>query len=251
MVDGCDFTLSQLLDTVETDIRIKNSLGQLGNLNISGFLICLLICISGMKILVFETIYFDLGIFSRKNSLGRNEIKTFNCVNVLQNQRLAKALSDNDQQQLIDSQTNRNTRINTKWSVEMLNKWRLSRENVPCMKEMNVEMLIYQIQHFVLKIRKQDDSEYPPLTLCFIGCGLLRHMQEENVYVMNFLDEQDHCFSVFRKVLNARIKELLSKGLKYQSKTSLSDIIGKRGKNLDWWSIRVRLFSSSTVYTFL
>lgn len=37
MVDGCDFTLSQLLDTVETDIRIKNSLGQLGNLNISGF----------------------------------------------------------------------------------------------------------------------------------------------------------------------------------------------------------------------
>lgn len=102
MVDGCDFTLSQLLDTVETDIRIKNSLGQLGNLNISGFFICLLIhvCISGMKILDYETIDFDLGNFCPKNSLGRNdvdmEIKTFNCVNVLQNQRLAKALSDND-----------------------------------------------------------------------------------------------------------------------------------------------------------
>lgn len=26
MVDGCDFTLSQLLDTVETDIRIKKFL---------------------------------------------------------------------------------------------------------------------------------------------------------------------------------------------------------------------------------
>lgn len=53
-----------------------------------------------MKILDYETIDFDLGNFCRKNSLGRNdvdmEIKTFNCVNVLQNQRLAKALSDND-----------------------------------------------------------------------------------------------------------------------------------------------------------
>lgn len=89
VVDGCVFTLSQLLDTVETDIRIENSLGQLGNLNISGFLICLLICISGMKILDFETIDFDLGNFFRKNSLGRNdvdtEIKTFNCVKELQN----------------------------------------------------------------------------------------------------------------------------------------------------------------------
>lgn len=62
--------------------------------------------------------------------------------------------------------------------------------------------------------------------LCFIGCGLLRHMQEENVHAMNYLDEQDHCFAVFRKVLNARMK-LLSKGLRYQSKTSLSYDTGR------------------------
>lgn len=89
-----------------------------------------------------------------------------------------------------------------------------------------------------------------PRLLCFIGCGLLRHMQEENVPAMTFLDEQDHCFAVFRKVLNARMK-LLSKGLMYQSKTSLSDDTWRWGQDLDWWSIRVRLTSSSTVYTFI
>lgn len=78
----------------------------------------------------------------------------------------------------------------------------------------------------MLKIRKQDDSEFPPLTLCFIGCGLLLHMQEENVHAMNFFDEQDHCFAVFRKVLNAHMK-LLSKSLRYLSKTSLSDDTGR------------------------
>lgn len=100
----------------------------------------------------------------------------------------------------------------------------------------------------MLKIRKQDDSEYR--LLCFIGCGLLRHMQEENVHAMTFLDEQDHCFAVFRKVLNARMK-LFWKGLRYLSKTSLSYETGTWGQDLDWWSIRVRLSSSSTVYTFI
>lgn len=36
-------------------------------------------------------------------------------------------------------------------------------------------------------------------------------MREENIH--NFLDEHDHRFAVFRKVLDARRKELLSKSL--------------------------------------
>lgn len=76
---------------------------------------------------------------------------------------------------------------------------------------------------------------------------------------MNFLDEHDHRVAVFSKVLNARIRELLSEGL--GTKVRQADPIfpeeggeifsGRRGENLDSWSIRVRLFSSSTVYSFL
>lgn len=65
----------------------------------------------------------------------------------------------------------------------------------------------------MLEVRKQDGSEYPPRTLYFIVCGLLRHLQEENIQIMNFLDEHDHRFAIFRKVLDAGMKELLSNGL--------------------------------------
>ncbi|XP_078330429.1 uncharacterized protein LOC111100766 [Crassostrea virginica] len=38
-------------------------------------------------------------------------------------------------------------------------------------------------------------------------------MRDENIHNMNFLDEKDHRFGVFQRVLDARMKELLSKGL--------------------------------------
>lgn len=216
MDDGCDFMLSQILDSVETEIMMENSLGQFGNLNISQS-IDMYLGDEDTTNMDFETIDFDLGIFSRENSLEQNDAdmktETFDCVKEFQNRRFAEAVSDNDLQQLIESQSNPNTRRNTKWSVEMFNKWRESRENVPCMKEMNAEMLNYWLQRFVLEVRKQDDSEYPPRTLYFIVCGLLRHLRDENIHNMNFLDEHDHRFAVFRKVLDARMKELLSKGL--------------------------------------
>lgn len=90
----------------------------------------------------------------------------------------------------------------------------------------------------------------PRLLSVLLGADYCAICKKKNVHAMNFLDEQDHCFAVFRKVLNSRMK-LLSKGLRYQSKTSLSDYTGGWGQNLDWWSIQVRLSSSSTVYTFI
>lgn len=85
VVDCCDFTLS------ETDIRIENSIRKPEHFRVFFYMSV------DMYLLEEE---FDFGIFSRKNSLGRNdvdmEIKKINCVNELQNQRIAKALSDDD-----------------------------------------------------------------------------------------------------------------------------------------------------------
>ena len=213
MDDGYDFMLSQVLDTVETEIMVENSLG---NLTISQSIEQYL-GDEDPTHMDFETINFDLGIFLPGNSLEKmdGDIKeeTLECVKDSQDRRFAAAVSDDDLQKLINSQANPNTRRNTKWSVELFNKWRASRENVPCMKEMNAEMLNYWLQRFVLEVRKQDGSEYPPRTLYYIACGLLRHLRDENIHDMNFLDEHDHRFAVFRRVLDARMKELLSKGL--------------------------------------
>lgn len=101
----------------------------------------------GTTTMDFETIDFDLEIFSRENSLEQNDAdmktETFDCVKEFQNRRFAEAVSDNDLQQLIESRSNPNTLRNTKWTVEMFNTWRESQENVPCMKEMNAKMLNY------------------------------------------------------------------------------------------------------------
>ncbi|XP_061170834.1 uncharacterized protein LOC133180304 [Saccostrea echinata] len=157
MDDGCDTLLSQFLDTVETEIKIENSLGQLGNLNISHSIDAYLGDEDSTH-MDYRTINFDLGIFSRENSLeeidGDMKMETLECVNESQNGRFADAVSYDDLRQLIDSQTNPNTRKNTKWCVEMFNKWRASRENVPWMKEMNAEMLNYWLQRFLLEVRK-------------------------------------------------------------------------------------------------
>ncbi|XP_062618379.1 uncharacterized protein LOC134279995 [Saccostrea cucullata] len=204
----------------------------------------------------FQTVNFDLGIFSRENSIDQNDgdmkMETFECIgpNESQNRRFAEAVSDDDLRQLIDSQKNPNTRRNTKWCVEMFNKWRASRDNVPYMKEMNAKMLNYWLQRFVLEVRKQDGSEYPQRTLYFNVCGLLRHLREENVHNMNFLDEHDHRFAVFCKVLDARKKELLSEGL--GTKVKQADPILPEVEEKIWTNgVFGSLFSNSTVHSFL
>lgn len=73
-------------------------------------------------------------------------------------------------------------------------------------------MLNYWLRCFVLEVHKQDGSEYPPPPRpLIIVCGLLRHLREENIQNLNFLDEHD-LSAVFRKVLDVCMKELLSKG---------------------------------------
>lgn len=53
------------------------------------------------------------------------------------------------------------------------------------------------MQRFVLEVRKQDGSEYPPRSLYYIVCGLLRYLRDENIHNMNFLDEKDHRFLLY------------------------------------------------------
>ena len=179
MDDGCDFLLSQHAESVENQIHVEDSLQSMT------------LDVPELKIDPFMD--FDIGyIFNMMETdlsapnFSRPEVEM-----ETKNERF-EPVSDDEIQRLIDSQKNPNSRKNTKWAIETFNKWRDARDNVQLLTEMNSESLNYWMQRFVLEVRKQDGSEYPPRSLYYIVCGLLRFMRDENIHNMNFLDEKDH-----------------------------------------------------------
>ena len=68
------------------------------------------------------------------------------------------------------------------------------------------------LSRFVLEARKRNGEAYPGKRLYLICCGLLRHLRDYGSQI-NFLDEKDFAFSSFRKVLDSKMKELLSRGI--------------------------------------
>ncbi|XP_076109599.1 uncharacterized protein KIAA1958-like [Mytilus galloprovincialis] len=141
-----------------------------------------------------------------------------------------------DLDKLINSQKNSNTEKITKWAVEAFMKWREQRnkenENIPLLKHMDAETMDSCLQRFVVEVRKRDGLEYPPKSLYYIICGLLRHLRDEEIHDKNFLNENDIRFAVFRKVLNAKMKELASWGL--GSTTKQADPITKEDEEKIW-----------------
>lgn len=75
-------------------------------------------------------------------------------------------------------------------------------------------------------------SEYPAATLYQICAGILRYMRDNGVTNMNFLDNNDKRFYNFRKTLDARMKEISSKGIGLKKKQA--DPISADDENLLW-----------------
>ena len=57
----------------------------------------------------------------------------------------------------------------------------------------------FWLSRFVVGARKQDGSGYPAKSLYYLVCGLLRLLQNKEIYSMNFLDEKDIRFANFNK----------------------------------------------------
>lgn len=98
----------------------------------------------------------------------------------------------------------------------MFESWRAHRnsygESVKELHDMNTEEMNYYLRRFIAEARKQDGQPYPPRSLYLISCGLLRHLRDKKVYDKIFLCTKTLEFSEFRKILDARMKELLQMG---------------------------------------
>ena len=184
---------------------------------------------------IFKAVSFDLGII-----LEDEENQAENDGNVYEgsvhnvNERFTEMVSDQEIQDLINSQTNANTKKNTKWAIGAFNDWRLARasDNIPELHAMNAENMNFWLQRFVMEARKQKGGEYPPKSLYCIVYGLLIYCRDMNVDDKNFLDEKDGRFTQFRRVLDAKMKELLCKGL--GTKTRRADPISPRDEDVLW-----------------
>ncbi|CAC5398657.1 unnamed protein product [Mytilus coruscus] len=85
-------------------------------------------------------------------------------------------------------------------------------DKIPDLHLMDAESMDFWLQRFIMEAKKKG-GDYPPKFLYYIFCGLLRHIRDMNVNDKNFLDEKDGRFAPFRRVLDAKMIDLLPKGL--------------------------------------
>jgi len=108
---------------------------------------------------------------------------------------------------------------------------------------MTDEMINYWGQRFVMEIRRQDGTDYPPNTILQLVCGLQRYLRNEccRPYV-NFMLAGNQ-FNDFRKSLDTRMKELFSDGV--GGKKSSSDPVTMQDE-LKFWETGVFNCSTAT-----
>ncbi|XP_062620651.1 uncharacterized protein LOC134282241 [Saccostrea cucullata] len=64
-----------------------------------------------------------------------------------------------------------------------------------------------------MRVRRKDGNEYPAKTLYYISCGILRYLRDHEIYDKNFPDAADPRFAGFRKILDSKMKDALSRGV--------------------------------------
>lgn len=64
-----------------------------------------------------------------------------------------------------------------------------------------------------MRVRRKDGKEYPAKTLYYISCGILRYLRDREIHDKNFLDAADPRFAGFRKMLDSKMNDALSRGV--------------------------------------
>ena len=125
--------------------------------------------------------------------------------------------SEENLEELLVSHEKKNTKANTKWAFNIFTKWRDEKlkggNDVPELLNMTADEMNVFLQHFIAEIRNQRGEEYSHKTVYYAVCGILRYLKDNNVHDKQFLDTADLRFVKFRAVLDAKMKDLVSKGV--------------------------------------
>lgn len=138
---------------------------------------------------------------------------------LVQSSRFANPKSDKEVNEMHATAIPKKTKEDTEYCMRIWNAWWKQRitemqdEQLiipPDILQMNKEMLQHWLTLFVLEVRKQDGTEYPPNTLYHIVCGIMRYLRQNAIHVDFF---QDPMFADFRQSLDAEMKRLKGSGL--------------------------------------
>lgn len=112
------------------------------------------------------------------------------------------------------------TKMNTNWAINVWNSW--AKERV-CVEEaekdhelcnnfvdMKVEAMVFWLPKFVIEVRKEDTTQYPPDSIYSLICGLQRCLKNNDRAEISIFS--DSMFARFRQVLDAQMKQLRSTG---------------------------------------
>ena len=66
---------------------------------------------------------------------------------------------------------------------------------------------------FVHEVRRKDGNEYPPSSLICIVSAVQRYLQENGRPAVCFYDDKNSTYDMLRKILDAKLKLLTSKGI--------------------------------------
>ena len=94
------------------------------------------------------------------------------------------------------------------------------------------EELDFWLCRFIVEIRREDGTEYPPNTLLSITSGIQRHMRENGRPETELLATNNMHVPTFQKAIAFRMKELTSKGVGIHSKRT--DPVTEMDENKLW-----------------
>ena len=130
--------------------------------------------------------------------------------------RFTAPVSDSDIESRRKEAVPKNTQRDTEFCIRVWNEWRKHRiqssaSSIPLLPNITPSELQHWLTRFVLEVRKQDGTEYPPSTLLHICSGIQRfirsnHCPEVDIY-------KDATFANFRNSLDAEMRRLQSLGL--------------------------------------
>ncbi|XP_068723066.1 uncharacterized protein [Montipora capricornis] len=144
--------------------------------------------------------------------------------------RFRQPKSVEDEERCVLNAIPKSTRYKNKWAARIFEEWGKARfpkvatlEPGGLFKEYNLHKVQsleipllqmdalsvnYWLTKFVQEVAKPSKERYPPKTIYQIVCGLRRFMEENNEKLdFNPLDASDKRFSIFRRVLDAEMKE--------------------------------------------
>ena len=151
--------------------------------------------------------------------------------------RFAAPVSDSKELKLHSSAIPVKTNACTEWGVKLWADWSRARAvevdrvnpTTPLL-QMPVPDFAYWLGKFVLEIRKQTGTEYPPKTLYAIVCCFKRYFERNEVYNydVNPLSPLDPRFGNFRSILDAEMSAFMERVWEYlRNKQNQSHLMRK------------------------